>query len=85
MLNISVRKSATRIEAFIALFLIGIVLVLVSAFIHGIILAFSASILLGILCLFLEIPFPVFGIAYWVTGVDLAANIVQTFPTVFTV
>lgn len=62
----------------IVLFAVGI-----AAWIHGIVLAFSASVLLGIICLFIEIPFPVFAIAYWITGIDLAQKIVEALPGIF--
>lgn len=55
----------------------------VAAWIHGIVLAFSASVLLGIICIFIEIPFPVFAIAYWITGTDLAQKIVEALPQIF--
>lgn len=55
----------------------------IAAWVQGIILAFSASVLLGIICIFIEVPFPVFAIAYWVTGVDLAQKIVDALPGIF--
>jgi len=65
--------------------LVWLVLVIVGivAWIHGIVLAFSASVLLGIICIFIEVPFPVFAIAYWITGVDLAQRIVEALPQIF--
>ena len=57
--------------------------VMIAAWIHGVVLAFSASVLLGIVCIFIEIPFPVFSIAYWITGVDLAQRIVEALPEIF--
>jgi hypothetical protein len=51
--------------------------------IKGVIMAFSASVLLGIVCLFVEIPYLLFSVAYWVTGVDLAQRIVHAFPGIF--
>jgi|AGTN01.2.fsa_nt_gi hypothetical protein len=54
-----------------------------AAWVQGIALAFSASTLLGIICIFIEIPFPLFGIAYWITGVDLAQRIVHALPQIF--
>ena len=58
----------------IAVGLIGAV-----AWVHGIILAFSASVVLGIVCIFLEVPFVIFGLVYWFTGNDLAQQIVEYF------
>lgn len=58
-------------------------LVLIAAWIQGIVLAFSASILLGIICLFIEVPFPIFALAYWFTGTDLAQKIVDALPQIF--
>lgn len=55
----------------------------IAGWVQGIVLAFSASILLGIVCIFLEVPFLVFGLAYWVTGVDLAQRIVDALPGIF--
>lgn len=55
----------------------------VIAWVRGIIMVFSASVLLGIVCLFLQAPFPVFAIAYWITGVDLAERIVRALPEIF--
>lgn len=65
--------------------LVWLVLVIVGivAWIHGIVLAFSASVLLGIICIFIEVPFPVFAIAYWIAGVDLAQRIVEALPQIF--
>jgi hypothetical protein len=56
-----------------------LVVVIGAAWIHGIYLAFSASVVLGIVCIFIEIPFPVFAIVYWLTGNDLAQQIVEYF------
>lgn len=53
------------------------------AYLHGIYLAFAASILLGIICIFLEVPFFIFGITYWFAGVDLAQTIVHALPQIF--
>ncbi len=50
-----------------------------AAWIHGIILAFSASVVLGIICFFLEVPYPVFAVVYWVSGLNLAQMIVDFF------
>ncbi|MBY0359621.1 MAG: hypothetical protein K2W82_16570 [Candidatus Obscuribacterales bacterium] len=58
-------------------------LVALAAWIHGIILAFSASVLLGIICFFIQAPFPIFSIAYWITGIDLAQRIVDALPQIF--
>jgi hypothetical protein len=55
----------------------------IAGWVQGIVLAFSASIVLGIVCIFLEVPFVVFGLAYWVTGVDLAQRIVDALPGIF--
>lgn len=75
---------------FIALFgVAGILFVLVlsvlsaALWIKGIVLAFSASVLLGIICIFIQVPFPVFAAAYWLCGVDLAQKIVDAFPQIF--
>lgn len=62
---------------------LALVIVMIAAWVHGIVLAFSASVLLGIICIFIEIPFPVFAIAYWITGVDLAQKIVEALPQIF--
>ena len=61
--------------------LLGIVAVI--AWIQGIVLAFSASVLLGIICIFVEVPFPLFAIVYWLTGTDLARLIVEALPQIF--
>ena len=65
--------------------LVWLVLVLagIAAWVHGVVLAFSASVLLGIICIFIEVPFVIFGIAYWITGVDLAQRIVEALPGIF--
>lgn len=62
----------------LALAIIGI-----AAWVQGLILAFSASILLGVICIFIEVPFLVFGIVYWITGIDLAQRIVESLPGIF--
>ena len=49
--------------AFGLVWLAGIIAVFV-AWIQGIVMAFSASVLLGIICIFIEVPFPVFAIAH---------------------
>jgi hypothetical protein len=55
----------------------------IACWVHGIVLAFSASVVLGIVCIFLEVPFVIFGLVDWVAGVDLAQRIVQAFPGIF--
>ena len=55
----------------------------IACWVHGIALAFSASVVLGIVCIFLEVPFLLFGLVDWVAGVDLAQRIVDAFPGIF--
>lgn len=57
--------------------LLALVVLAILCWVHGIVLAFSASIWLGIVCTFLAVPFLVFGLVYWVAGVDLAQWIVD--------
>lgn len=55
----------------------------IACWVHGIVLAFQASVVLGIVCIFLEVPFIIFGLVDWVAGVDLAQRIVQALPGIF--
>ncbi len=54
-----------------------------ACWVHGIVLAFSASVVLGIVCIFLEVPFIIFGLVDWVAGVDLAQRITEALPGIF--
>ncbi len=60
-----------------------ITLFVVAAWVQGVCLAFSASVTLGIVCFVIEVPLPIIGVVYWVTGVDLAQKIVEAFPGIF--
>lgn len=73
------------VKAFLGagIFYVLLVIAAIVAWIHGIVLAFQASVLLGIICIFLEVPFPIFALAYWFTGVDLAQRIVTALPQLF--
>lgn len=62
---------------------LALIVFVAAAWIQGIVLAFSASVVLGIVCIFLEVPFPVFAFVYWATGVNLAQRIVEAFPQIF--
>ena len=73
-------------EIFAGLGILWILMILAFGFfmlascIWGLILSFRASIVLGIICLFLEVPFPIFAWAHWFAGVDLAQRIVDRLP-----
>lgn len=54
---------------------IGIVLMV--AWIQGFIMTFSASFLLGVLTFFVQVPYPLIAILYWITGIDLPKAIVN--------
>jgi hypothetical protein len=60
-----------------------VTVVTVIAWFKGLVMAFSASVILGIVCFFLQVPFPIFAIAYWLTGVDLAQRIAHALPQIF--
>lgn len=61
------------------LFIVVVGLVSFAAWLHGLILAFRASIIFGIICFLVHVPFVVFGVVYWITGIDLAKEIVDWF------
>lgn len=65
----------------IALFII----VNIVAWVVGIVLAFRASIILGIICLFLHVPFVLFGWVKLIGKVDLADRVAKAFPELFVV
>lgn len=65
------------------IFYLLLVITAAVAWIQGIVLAFKASVVLGIICIFVELPFPIFALVYWFTGVDLAQRIVTAFPQFF--
>lgn len=67
------------------LFTLALIVVCIASWIHGLVLTFKASIILGIICLFLAVPFPLFAVVYWVSGVDLAERIVRAIPELFPV
>ena len=70
-------KKFLHMKAIVLVFLLLFFALLICASIHGLILAFSASILLGMFALLIE-PLPlVFGMAYWIWGVDLAAKFIH--------
>ena len=57
-----------------------VVAVLVAiAWIHGLVLAFRAHVVLGVICLFIEPAYIVFALVMWVSGKDLAGDIVAYF------
>lgn len=56
---------------------LAVVGTLFAASVHGIVLAFSAHLILGLVYLFIH-PVPLItGIAYWFSGYDIAAEIVN--------
>jgi hypothetical protein len=68
------RTDAVGIGMFILM--LSLVLVGIGFSITGFVIAFSASVILGIAC-FVVPPMPfVFGAAYWLFGINLAAKII---------
>lgn len=70
--------------AIFGLFLVAVMLLIGFAFLvaalQGLILAFRTSLLFGALCMLLPfIPFVVFGLVFWFTGIDLPERILSAF------
>ena len=71
------RNGFTVVELLVGLVALGVIVFCAGATIHGIILAFSASVLLGVAFLFLHpLPF-ITGVAYWIAGYNIPAEIMK--------